>query len=88
MDWYNKLVQGASISLSKLFDPNYYPARGATEQSPYSDSRGMGLHELFYSKQPRLDYQFNDVAPAYEDGWQVNREPAPRGKRFQYTGYL
>ncbi len=88
MDWYNKLVQGASISLSKLFDPNYYPARGATEQSPYSDSRGMGLHDMFYSNQPRLEYRNLYTEPMYEDGWDVNRTPAPRVLRPQYKGYL
>jgi hypothetical protein len=87
MDWYDSLVKGATVSLSKLFDPNYLAVRAATMQSPYSDSRGMSLQEMFQTTRPMLHNQFQQ-APLLENGWDTNRVLPPPRKLHKYQGML
>lgn len=87
MDWYDDLVRGATVSLSKMFDPNYGAVRGATIQSPYSDSRGMPLHEMFQRTRPLL-HNNNQIEPFYNDGWDVNRVQQLPIERKPYKGML
>ncbi len=87
MDWYDQLRQGAAVSLSKLFDPNYLAVRAATMQSPYSDSRGMSLEDMFQTTRPMLHNQFQQ-APILENGWDTNRANPPPWKRTNKVGML
>ena len=87
LDWYNDLVRGATASLSKMFDPNYNAVRAATMQSPYSDSRGIPLHEMFQKTRPIL-HDTHQVEPFYNDGWDVNRVQQLPIQRFPYKGML
>ena len=88
MDWYNDLVRGATASLSKMFDPNYDAVRASMLPRNYSDSQGMSLQQMFDYKNPRMT-EINKQDPAMgEDGWEVNRHPAPVIKRVPYKGML
>lgn len=87
MDWYDQLRQGAAVSLSKLFDPNYLAVRAATMQSPYSDSRGMSLEDMFQTTRPMLHNQFQQ-APILENGWDTNRVNPPPMRKIPYKGML
>lgn len=93
MDWYDSLVRGATVSLSKLFDPNYYQVLAATmPSSGYSDSRGMSLEEMFKYSRPLLDQRNQHPPFMGEDGWKINRlprtDPTLRVIPKPYTGWL
>ena len=92
LDWYDSLVRGATVSLARMFDPNYAAVQAATMPSPYSDSRGMSLEEMFKHKMPMLHDRNQHTPFMGDDGWRINRipvdNPMNRVVKHPYEGML